>query len=159
MENVDAEGRPVPAGERGARLLVTSLLNRVQPLIRLEVSDVVTLATGTCVCRRTLARLQAIEGRADDVLRLGGVAVTPIQFVLLSADVDVREFQVVREGAGLRVRVALRAGVDAPAACERLRYGLSSRLASLGVPDPRVAVEACGEIERPPSGKLQLVVA
>jgi hypothetical protein len=84
--------------------------------------------------------------------------VTPVQFALLSADKDVREYQVVEEGTALRVRVALRAGADA-AACERLRAALTDRLASLGVRDPRVAVEACEEIERAPSGKLQLVVA
>ena len=36
VENVDADGHPVPDGEPGARLLVTSLFKRVQPLIRLE---------------------------------------------------------------------------------------------------------------------------
>ena len=40
-ENVDADGDPVPDGEPGARLLVTNLANRVQPLIRLEVADAV----------------------------------------------------------------------------------------------------------------------
>lgn len=39
VENVDAEGNPVPAGEPGAKLLVTFLHNLVQPIIRLEVSD------------------------------------------------------------------------------------------------------------------------
>ena len=43
FENVDEEGRPVPAGEPGARLLVTSLHNLVQPIIRLEVTDVFTI--------------------------------------------------------------------------------------------------------------------
>ena len=28
VENVDEDGRPVPDGERGSKLLVTSLLNR-----------------------------------------------------------------------------------------------------------------------------------
>ena len=38
VENVDEDGRAVPDGAPGARLLVTNLANRVQPLIRLEVS-------------------------------------------------------------------------------------------------------------------------
>jgi phenylacetate-CoA ligase len=38
VENVDEDGRAVPDGTPGARLLVTNLANRVQPLIRLEVS-------------------------------------------------------------------------------------------------------------------------
>ena len=36
VENVDEDGRPVPDGQPGARLLVSSLFNRTQPLIRLE---------------------------------------------------------------------------------------------------------------------------
>ena len=34
VENVDADGQPVPPGQPGARLLVTSLYNLVQPLLR-----------------------------------------------------------------------------------------------------------------------------
>ena len=36
VENVDAGSQPVPAGQLGARLLVTNLDNLVQPLIRVE---------------------------------------------------------------------------------------------------------------------------
>ena len=70
LENVDADNRSVPPGEPGARLLLTGLHNLVQPIIRLEVSDVVTLDPDPCPCGRTLVRTRAIEGRGDDVLRL-----------------------------------------------------------------------------------------
>ena len=72
FENVDEERRPVPAGERGSRLLVTNLFNRVQPLIRFEVSDVLTIDSEPCPCGRTLRRLQSVDGRAEDVLSLPG---------------------------------------------------------------------------------------
>ena len=58
VENVDPDGHPVPAGEPGARLLVTNLYNLVQPLLRLEVTDLVTLAPDPCRCGRTLIRGQ-----------------------------------------------------------------------------------------------------
>ena len=48
VENVDPDGQPVPAGEPGARLLVTNLYNLVQPLLRLEVTDLVTLDPDPC---------------------------------------------------------------------------------------------------------------
>jgi phenylacetate-CoA ligase len=38
LENVNEDGCPVPPGEPGARLLITSLYNMVQPVIRLEVT-------------------------------------------------------------------------------------------------------------------------
>ena len=48
VENVDEDGRPVDHGEPGARLLVTNLFNRVQPLIRFEITDVATLEREPC---------------------------------------------------------------------------------------------------------------
>lgn len=60
------------AGEPGARLLVTNFHNLVQPIIRLEVSDVLTIEPEPCLCGRTLVRAREIEGRSDDVLRLPG---------------------------------------------------------------------------------------
>jgi phenylacetate-coenzyme A ligase PaaK-like adenylate-forming protein len=68
VESVDEEGRPVADGEPGARLLVTNLFNRVQPLIRFEISGMVTFDPEPCPCGRTLRRIGALEGRMDDVL-------------------------------------------------------------------------------------------
>jgi phenylacetate-coenzyme A ligase PaaK-like adenylate-forming protein len=48
---------------------------------------------------------RAIDGRADDVLRLGGIAVHPLQFEVVTADRRVREFQVVQDFDRLRLRV------------------------------------------------------
>jgi phenylacetate-coenzyme A ligase PaaK-like adenylate-forming protein len=81
-------------------------------------------------------RLRSLEGRAGEVLRLGDVAVHPLQFAIVTADPDVREFQVVQEGRSLRLRVALRNG---------------SR--------PEVSVERVEAPERSAGGKLQVVVA
>jgi phenylacetate-CoA ligase len=157
VENVDDDGRPVAPGEVGSRLLVTNLFNRVQPLIRFEVTDLVSIEPEPCPCGRSLMRLRSLEGRAEEVLRLGGVTVHPLQFALVTADPDVREFQVVQVGDGLRLRVALRAGADgAPA---RLRTRVGARLQELGVARPSVEVEAVDALERSSGGKLQMVVA
>jgi phenylacetate-coenzyme A ligase PaaK-like adenylate-forming protein len=164
LENVDAEGRPVPEGEPGAKVLVTFLYNLVQPIIRLEVSDVVSIDPEPCPCGRTLVRARAIEGRSDDVIELpaqksgGEVAVHPIEFGILTRDREVREFQVVQEGASVRILVVPRrsAGSELEA---RLRDAVSRRLAELGVIEPEVSVERREELERSAGGKLQLVVA
>jgi phenylacetate-CoA ligase len=163
VENVDEEGRPVPDGERGARLLVTNLFNRVLPLIRFEISDVVTLDSEPCPCGRTARRITALDGRADDVLYLAGrdgrVPVHPLQFDVVTADRAVREFQVIQEGERLRLRVALREDAPAAEAAERLRERVGERLAGLGVRATDVAVEPCERIERLAGGKLQMVIA
>jgi phenylacetate-coenzyme A ligase PaaK-like adenylate-forming protein len=157
VENVDEDHRPVAPGEVGSRLLVTNLFNRTLPLIRFEISDLVVVEPEPCPCGRTLMRLRSLEGRAEDVLRLGGVDVHPLQFALVTADPDVREFQVVQQGEALRLRVCLRDGAgEAPA---RLRARVGARLEELGVQRPAVEVETVDALERSPAGKLQVVVA
>jgi phenylacetate-CoA ligase len=157
VENVDDDGRPVDRGEPGARLLVTNLFNRVQPLIRFELTDVAALEPEPCPCGRTLLRLRSLEGRAADVIRLGGVAVHPMQFGVITTDPDVREFQVVQQGERLTVRVVL--GAEADAAPTRVRETMTAQLRKVGVARPLVRVEAVDHLERSPAGKLQIVVA
>ena len=163
VENVDADGLPVPPGEPGARLLATSLHNLVQPIIRLEIPDVLTLDPEPCPCGRTLVRTRAIEGRSDDVLEIptqdgGRVTVHPLQFAPVTRDRGVREFQVVQEGPRLRVLVVPRASASGELEA-RLRDAVSRRLAELGVEEPKVVVERLDKLPRSAGGKLQLVVA
>ena len=165
VENVDADGRPVRAGERGDRLLVTNLFNRVQPLIRLELADAVTLDPEPCACGRSLPRVQTMEGRSEEVLELRGaggrtVPVHPLTFDVVPSDVAVREFQVVQRGpSDLRLRLVLHGGADDVAAAERVRARVADRLAELGLGEATVEAECCGALARSAAGKLKLVVA
>ena len=132
--HVDDDGDPVPPGEVGSRLLLTNLFNRVQPLIRFEIADMVSLDPEPCRCGRALMRLRSLEGRAEDVLHLRGVAMHPLQFAIVTADPDVREFQVVQQGDSLLL---------AGGASRRRRRGTGAagvaagrRLSELGVQEP-----------------------
>jgi putative adenylate-forming enzyme len=161
VENVDEHGRAVPAGEPGARVLVTQLHNRVQPIIRLAVSDVFTLHPEPCPCGRRLVRAAAIEGRSDDVLSLparagGDVTVLPAQFAVVSRDRGVREFQVRQEAAGVRILVVPCAGADADLE-QRVGVAVGRAMDALGA-EASVAVERRDELTRR-GGKLQIVVA
>jgi putative adenylate-forming enzyme len=166
VENVDADGQPVPAGQPGARLLVTNLYNLVQPLLRLEVTDVVTLDPDPCPCGRTLVRVRAIHGRSEDVLSLpapdgGRVAVHPLHFALLTRDPQVREFQVVQDGPVLRIRIvpshATAAGNNELET--RLDQAVTQQLLKLGVQEPQISVERRPGLARSAGGKLKLVIA
>jgi phenylacetate-coenzyme A ligase PaaK-like adenylate-forming protein len=166
VEVVDRDGNPVPDGEVGEQMLVTSLDNRVQPTIRLAVADRVAFDPEPCACGRPHRRLRAVEGRADDVLELPGrdgrrVPVHPLQFAPVAQAREVREFQIVQRGQTVHVRVALRNGADREALAARLSGELRARLSTLGVADPQVGVEFCDGLERDPArmGKVQLVVA
>jgi len=166
VENVDPDGQPVPAGQPGARLLVTNLYNLVQPLLRLEVTDLVTLDPDPCRCGRTLVRASAIHGRSDDTLflpaRAGGrVAIHPLQFALLTRDPQVREFQVVQDGPVLRILiVASHAATASDDPLEtRLGQAIAQQLHRLGVHDPQVTIERRPTLPRSAGGKLKLVIA
>ena len=169
VENVDADSRPVPAGQPGARLLVTNLHNLVQPLIRVEVTDMVTVDPDPCPCGRILIRAKAIHGRTDDVLYLparggGQVAVHPLHFALLTGDPDVREFQVRQDGPVIRILIVPRYSAGPTTAADdeletRLGQAVARQLAQLGARDPQVIVERRHELARSAGGKLQLVIA
>jgi phenylacetate-CoA ligase len=166
VENVDPNGHPVPAGQPGARLLVTNLYNRVQPLLRLEVTDLVTLDPDPCRCGRVLVRASAIHGRSDDVLSLaaregGRVSVHPLQFALLTRDPQVREFQVVQDGPVLRILIVpshAATASDDPLE-SRLGQAITHQLLKLGVHDPQISVERRPKLPRSAGGKLKLVIA
>jgi phenylacetate-coenzyme A ligase PaaK-like adenylate-forming protein len=161
VENVDADGLPVPPGTPGAQVLVTNLHNRVQPIIRLAISDVMTMHPEPCPCGRTLARAAAIDGRRDDVLSLparggGTVSVLPAHFSVVTKDRAVREFQVRQEPGGVRVLVVPCHDGD-PGLEARLQGVVARALTEAGA-EARVEVERCRELARR-GGTLQIVHA
>ncbi len=62
VEVVDDAGAPAAPGTLG-RVLVTTLRNRLMPLIRYEIGDYANAAEGACRCGRTLPLIGAIGGR------------------------------------------------------------------------------------------------
>jgi len=68
FEPVDADHKPIPAGQFSDRTLITNLANRVMPIIRYELGDRVALTGETCSCGITLP-LITVEGRTDEILR------------------------------------------------------------------------------------------
>ncbi len=77
VEILDPEtGNPVPEGAKG-NICVTSLYKYSAPLIRYNINDVSTIMPGTCECGSTLARLEKIFGRSDNMVKLRGVNVFP----------------------------------------------------------------------------------
>jgi phenylacetate-coenzyme A ligase PaaK-like adenylate-forming protein len=77
----------------------------------------------------------------------------------VTADRDVREFQVVQQGERLLLRVVLRDGAPVGEAAGRLRERVTTRLTALGARDPDIEIATCSKLERPPGGKLEMVVA
>jgi phenylacetate-coenzyme A ligase PaaK-like adenylate-forming protein len=68
LEVVDRHHRPVEPGRPGEKVLLTNLYNTVQPILRYEVADVVTLSPAPCPCGSPLPAVLQVEGRTDEVL-------------------------------------------------------------------------------------------
>ncbi len=141
LEVVDEHNRPVPDGAPGAKVLLTNLANHVQPIIRYEVGDVVTMATKPCDCGNNLPLIARIEGRDSDVFYIetedGTRALQPTIFELAVGRVlEAREYQLVQDDpTHFRARLEPLPGkkVDAQRAKDALdeelhKYGLRDKL-------------------------------
>jgi phenylacetate-CoA ligase len=109
-EVVDDRNRPVPTGVVGAKVLVTVLFSRTQPLIRYEMSDTISLSDSSCDCGRGFGLLRTIDGRAEDFLTLpaasgDSVTVHPNVFHHLLDPLSVKQWQVEHTTEGLVVRI------------------------------------------------------
>lgn len=163
IEVVDEEYRPVPVGEPGSRLLVTSLINRTQPLIRYELNDLLTLSPDPCPCGRPFPLLESVGGRSDDVLELpaaagGTIKVHPLTLRSPLAGVAaLSEYRIVYGGGELRVE-ALLAGTDRRRACGEIEARLEAALVERGAQPPSIHVESVDEIPcHPRSGKHKAI--
>lgn len=74
-------------GEKG-ELVLTTLTRDGMPIIRFRTKDITALRKGTCGCGRTLIKMDRITGRADDMLKVRGVAVFPSQIEKALLKVD-----------------------------------------------------------------------
>ena len=70
--------QPVPDGERG-EIVITTLVKEGAPLIRYRTHDLSRIMPGTCQCGSCFPRLDVIEGRTDDMMKIKGVNVFPAQ--------------------------------------------------------------------------------
>jgi len=104
IEIVDRQGRPVPDGKTGDKILLTNLFNLTQPFIRYEVSDVTGYSTELCSCGQPFPTLLPVEGRTDDIFYIdrpgaGYDAVHPYLFLGPIVELtQVREYQLVQTG-------------------------------------------------------------
>jgi putative adenylate-forming enzyme len=159
-EIVDEDNRPVPAGIAGAKVLVTVLFRRTQPLIRYEMSDRVAWLSEPCPCGRPFALVGALEGRQEDVLALPAasgerVQVHPNVFHQVLDLAPVAEWQVEHDDSGtLRVHIA-----GAPSSFDgaALARELAAAVERAGALPQRIVVDRVPAIPRTKLGKAPLI--
>lgn len=160
-EVVDERNRPVPAGEVGAKVLVTVLFSRTQPLIRYEMSDAIGLSDSRCACGRAFGIVDRIEGRTEEVLVLPStgrppVSIHPNLFHGVLEPLPVKQWQVEQTPEGLVVRIVRGEGL---VSLERIAAGIGAALAEAGASPAKVHVELVELIGKTALGKTPLIKA
>lgn len=80
-------GEPVPEGEEG-ELVLTTLTKECIPVLRYRTHDYTRVTTEPCACGRTLARMQKVRHRSDDMLIIRGTNVFPSQIEDVLAKIE-----------------------------------------------------------------------
>jgi phenylacetate-coenzyme A ligase PaaK-like adenylate-forming protein len=159
-EVVNEDYRSVLPGEYGAKILITTLFSRTQPLIRYELNDSVRVNVEDHGCGLPFAVLDSIQGRVEDVLHLPAtngstVVVQPLVFNRVMDIVPVSGWQVVQQADnGLEV---LLTGENADLRDELLAEQLTRSLAQEGARVPYINVRRVVMIPKSASGKRPLV--
>ena len=161
LEPVDRQLRPVPPGSAAHTVLLTNLANHVQPVIRYDLGDNVTVLTKPCACGSAFPAIR-IEGRRDDVLQFdvgaGPVRLLPLALVtVMEEDADTFDFQLIgRDPRTLALR--LPDGDDVRSRRRTCHQALRRCLDAHGLRGVRIVDEPQAPTREPVSGKLRRVL-
>jgi len=110
VELVAADEGYTAAGECG-RLLITPLGRRTMPLIRFDTGDIGRCPTGPCPCGRAGPVVDAVEGRASELLETSsGKLFSPFAVFRYISDLGVTDWQLVQRRPG-EIEIVLPEGV------------------------------------------------
>jgi phenylacetate-coenzyme A ligase PaaK-like adenylate-forming protein len=142
VELVDEAHRPVPVGAPSAKILVTNLTNRLQPLIRYEINDRFVRQPPDGTHGHLRAR---VEGRDDDELRYGAVTLHPVvvRGVMVKTPA-VADYQVRQTERGIDLHAVPQSAVDV----EALERRLARALTEAGLEHAEVSVRLVDRLER-----------
>lgn len=105
-ELLDHDGQPVTEPEIPGQLIITNLINRIQPLIRYRMNDWVVLSQG-CPCGSQFRAIDHVIGRHDDVMvfmdpqgQLKPVFPDLMSRWIITFDPRIREFKVIQPAIG-----------------------------------------------------------
>ena len=161
MEPVDEAYQPVPPGHASQTVLLTNLANRVQPIIRYDLSDSITVDPDPCPCGNPLPVIQ-VEGRRDDVLYLQGpngesVPILPMALATVVEEVPgVTRYQIIQT-APAELSLRIEAPPENLQVGEIVTHRLRDYLETLGLPSIQITESPEPPGRDPVSGKYRLV--
>lgn len=156
-----ATGEPLPEGEEG-ELVLTTLTKEAVPVLRYRTGDLTTLTYDECPCGRTMARMDNVTGRTDDLLIVRGVNLYPseIESVVLEFD-DVAPYYRIdldRENELDTMKLSVELEEDFDGNRSETREAIRTRLKNvLGFTPDELQLAAPGELERTEVGKVRRV--
>ncbi len=165
LEPVDAHYQPIPPGETSRTALLTNLANRVQPIIRYDLGDSITMSSDPCPCGIVLPVI-SVEGRHDEILACQGpdgeaVMLPPLALAnVVEETPGVRCYQVIQTAPEvLTVRLEVAPGSDGSQVWEKVVFHLRDYLSAQGLPSIRVEKAREPPMRDPVSGKFRNVWA
>ena len=154
VEILRPDGSPCAPGEVG-EVVVTSLMRRVQPMIRYRIGDLAVWDAVPCPCGRALPVLREIVGRLEDMIRTPDGRQGSSFYGVFTDQPHVREAQIVQETLD-RIRVKV---VPAPGFDFADETDIIARLQRRLGPEVTIVVEPVAAIPRTTAGKFRAVVS
>ncbi len=146
-------GEVLPPGEKG-ELVVTCIYKEGLPLIRYRTKDVTRLIYEPCKCGRTTCRMENLDGRTDDMLKIRGVNVFPSQIeeVILSVDEIGPHYEIIltrKDHADrMEIRVELLKETDSYKELEEIEKKIKSKLRIVLGLDAKISLESPNTLQR-----------
>lgn len=154
-------GEVLPPGEKG-ELVITCIYKEALPLIRYRTKDVTRLMYEKCACGRTTCRMENLDGRTDDMLKIRGVNVFPSQIeeVILSVEEIGPHYEIIvtrKDHADrLAIRVELLKATDSYRELEQIEKKIKTKLRIVLGLDAKISLESPNTLQRF-EGKAQRV--
>lgn len=146
-------GEVLPPGEKG-ELVITCIYKEGLPLIRYRTKDVTRLIYEPCKCGRTTCRMENLDGRTDDMLKIRGVNVFPSQIeeVILGVEEIGPHYEIIvtRENHSdkLEIRVELLKTTDTYKELEQIQNKIKSKLRVVLGLDAKISLESPNTLQR-----------
>jgi phenylacetate-CoA ligase len=164
VEPVDHQGNRVPPGVESDRVLITNMANYVQPFIRFELPDRVTVLEDQCPCGSVFPRV-LVRGRTSELLRFldndrNKVNVPPFHLTTLAEMVPgIARYQIIQDREDhLTVRFTARSEAVAHSVHTSLKSSFEKYLKEQQLNAAvALSVQQSDTIERDPSGKVRQV--
>ncbi len=146
-------GEVLPPGEKG-ELVITCIYKEGLPLIRYRTKDITRLNYEPCKCGRTNCRMENLDGRTDDMLKVRGVNVFPSQIeeVILSVEEIGPHYEIILTRKNhtdrMEIRVELLKATDSFKELEAIEKMIKSKLRVMLGLDAKISLESPNTLQR-----------